>query len=89
MCFLFLSAIYYIIWSISDSAVFKCVHITDPERFRFARDTTFGRRHLNPWSQSTISLWIVSTNLFDINNYANQVPKTSLLAKNFEFKVFN
>ncbi|ESW23746.1 hypothetical protein PHAVU_004G071700 [Phaseolus vulgaris] len=32
----------------------------DPERFRFARDTTFGRRHLNPWSQSTISLWIVS-----------------------------
>ncbi|BAU01712.1 hypothetical protein VIGAN_11099800 [Vigna angularis var. angularis] len=32
----------------------------DPERFRFARDTTFGRRHLNPWSQSTISLSIVS-----------------------------
>lgn len=32
----------------------------DPERFRFARDTTFGRRHLKYWSQSTISLWIVS-----------------------------
>ncbi|KAK7315869.1 hypothetical protein VNO77_34451 [Canavalia gladiata] len=33
----------------------------DPERFRFARDTTFGRRHLNTWwSRSTISLWIVS-----------------------------
>ncbi|XP_057426704.1 MLO-like protein 2 isoform X1 [Lotus japonicus] len=32
----------------------------DPERFRFARDTTFGRRHLNSWSQSPISLWIVS-----------------------------
>ncbi|KAK7364734.1 hypothetical protein VNO80_13475 [Phaseolus coccineus] len=32
----------------------------DPERFRFARDTTFGRRHLNPWSRSTISLWMVS-----------------------------
>ncbi|TKY46289.1 MLO protein 12 [Spatholobus suberectus] len=32
----------------------------DPERFRFARDTTFGRRHLNSWSQSTISLSIVS-----------------------------
>ncbi|KAK7380740.1 hypothetical protein VNO78_33257 [Psophocarpus tetragonolobus] len=32
----------------------------DPERFRFARDTTFGRRHLNPWTQSTISLSIVS-----------------------------
>ncbi|XP_061347020.1 MLO-like protein 2 [Gastrolobium bilobum] len=32
----------------------------DPERFRFARDTTFGRRHLNSWSRSLISLWIVS-----------------------------
>ncbi|QCE07959.1 mlo protein [Vigna unguiculata] len=32
----------------------------DPERFRFARDTTFGRRHLNSWSKSPILLWIVS-----------------------------
>ncbi|GAU49981.1 hypothetical protein TSUD_287460 [Trifolium subterraneum] len=32
----------------------------DPERFRFARDTTFGRRHMSMWTQSTISLWIVS-----------------------------
>ncbi|XP_061372097.1 MLO-like protein 6 [Gastrolobium bilobum] len=32
----------------------------DPERFRFARDTTFGRRHLNMWSNSSISLWIIS-----------------------------
>ncbi|XP_065624280.1 MLO-like protein 6 isoform X5 [Quercus suber] len=31
----------------------------DPQRFRFARDTSFGRRHLNFWSKSTISLWIV------------------------------
>ncbi|CAG7861344.1 unnamed protein product [Brassica rapa] len=31
----------------------------DPERFRFARDTSFGRRHLNFWSKSTITLWIV------------------------------
>ncbi|XP_048612090.1 MLO-like protein 6 isoform X3 [Brassica napus] len=30
----------------------------DPERFRFARDTSFGRRHLNFWSKSTITLWI-------------------------------
>ncbi|KAL9661329.1 hypothetical protein QQ045_026153 [Rhodiola kirilowii] len=29
----------------------------DPERFRFARDTSFGRRHLNAWSQSTVLLW--------------------------------
>ncbi|KAE8717968.1 MLO-like protein 6 [Hibiscus syriacus] len=31
----------------------------DPERFRFARDTSFGRRHLNFWSRSTVTLWIV------------------------------
>ncbi|CAM8966708.1 unnamed protein product [Rhodiola kirilowii] len=30
----------------------------DPERFRFARDTSFGRRHLNSWSRTTILLWI-------------------------------
>ncbi|KAL1309518.1 hypothetical protein AAHE18_17G183600 [Arachis hypogaea] len=32
----------------------------DPERFRFARDTTFGRRHLSAWSRTSVSLWIVS-----------------------------
>ncbi|MED6147741.1 Protein mlo2 [Stylosanthes scabra] len=32
----------------------------DPERFRFARDTTFGRRHLSAWSRTSISLWMVS-----------------------------
>ncbi|KAF3442857.1 hypothetical protein FNV43_RR16775 [Rhamnella rubrinervis] len=31
----------------------------DPERFRFARETSFGRRHLNYWSHSPILLWIV------------------------------
>ncbi|XP_010558749.1 PREDICTED: MLO-like protein 6 [Tarenaya hassleriana] len=31
----------------------------DPERFRFARDTSFGRRHLNFWSKTTVTLWIV------------------------------
>ncbi|XP_059646897.1 MLO-like protein 6 [Cornus florida] len=31
----------------------------DPERFRFARETSFGRRHLHFWSQSPILLWIV------------------------------
>nr|POE94826.1 mlo-like protein 12 [Quercus suber] len=34
-------------------------HSNDPERFRFARDTSFGRRHLNFWSKSPILLWIV------------------------------
>ncbi|KAM5556067.1 MLO-like protein 12 [Rosa sericea] len=32
---------------------------TDPERFRYARDTSFGRRHLNFWSPSPVFLWIV------------------------------
>jgi mlo protein len=31
----------------------------DHERFRFARETTFGRRHLTYWSKSTVSLWMV------------------------------
>ncbi|CDO99726.1 unnamed protein product [Coffea canephora] len=31
----------------------------DPDRFRFARDTSFGRRHLHFWSKSPILLWIV------------------------------
>nr|XP_043614550.1 MLO-like protein 12 [Erigeron canadensis] len=30
----------------------------DPERFRFARETTFGRRHMRFWSNSTTLLWI-------------------------------
>ncbi|XP_059455812.1 MLO-like protein 6 [Corylus avellana] len=31
----------------------------DPERFRFARETSFGRRHMSFWSKSTVSLWVV------------------------------
>ncbi|KAK7380741.1 hypothetical protein VNO78_33258 [Psophocarpus tetragonolobus] len=38
----------------------KCVDKANPERFRLAKDTTFGQRHLKTWSQSSISLWIVS-----------------------------
>ncbi|KAK7379778.1 hypothetical protein VNO78_34297 [Psophocarpus tetragonolobus] len=38
----------------------ECQFHHDPDRFRFARDTTFGRRHLNSWSRSPFSLWIVS-----------------------------
>ncbi|EOA26798.1 hypothetical protein CARUB_v10022893mg [Capsella rubella] len=33
-------------------------YANDPERFRFARDTSFGRRHLNMWSKSSVTLWI-------------------------------
>ncbi|CAI9783197.1 unnamed protein product [Fraxinus pennsylvanica] len=31
----------------------------DPERFRFTRDTSFGRRHLSSWNQSPILLSVV------------------------------
>ncbi|XP_051119952.1 MLO-like protein 6 [Andrographis paniculata] len=34
-------------------------YYNDPERFRFARDTSFGRRHLHFWSKSPVLLWIV------------------------------
>ncbi|CAN6981007.1 hypothetical protein IGI04_038774 [Brassica rapa subsp. trilocularis] len=34
-------------------------YANDPERFRFARDTSFGRRHLNFWSKTSITLWTV------------------------------
>ncbi|KAL1553238.1 MLO-like protein 12 [Salvia divinorum] len=34
-------------------------YYNDPERFRFARETSFGRRHLNFWSRSPLLLWIV------------------------------
>ncbi|KAG6669892.1 hypothetical protein CIPAW_01G274400, partial [Carya illinoinensis] len=46
------------VWEDETTTVeYKCSN--DPERFRFARDTSFGRRHLNFWSESTISLWLV------------------------------
>ena len=35
------------------------VNYADPGRFRFARDTTFGRRHLNAWSKTSVTLWTV------------------------------
>lgn len=34
-------------------------YYNDPERFRFARETSFGQRHLHFWSKSSILLWIV------------------------------
>ncbi|KAE9451347.1 hypothetical protein C3L33_16748, partial [Rhododendron williamsianum] len=36
-----------------------CVCSADPERFRFARETSFGRRHMDFWSHSPVLLWIV------------------------------
>ncbi|PIA38589.1 hypothetical protein AQUCO_02700063v1 [Aquilegia coerulea] len=30
----------------------------DPNRFRYARQTTFGRRHMNLWTETSLHLWI-------------------------------
>ncbi|KAK9068655.1 hypothetical protein SSX86_012770 [Deinandra increscens subsp. villosa] len=47
----------------------------DPERFRFARDTSFGRRHLNVWTKSPILLWIVCF----FRQFFRSVPKVDYL----------
>ncbi|KAF3574222.1 hypothetical protein F2Q69_00060647 [Brassica cretica] len=31
----------------------------DQERFRFAKQTSLGRRHLSSWSNTNVTLWIV------------------------------
>ncbi|OVA18109.1 Mlo-related protein [Macleaya cordata] len=47
----------------------------DPERFRFARDTSFGRRHLNFWSKSPVLIWIVCF----FRQFVRSVPKVDYL----------
>ncbi|GAA0155079.1 hypothetical protein Leryth_000672 [Lithospermum erythrorhizon] len=47
----------------------------DPERFRFARETSFGRRHLSFWSTNPILLWIVSF----FRQFVRSVPKVDYL----------
>ncbi|KVI00199.1 Mlo-related protein [Cynara cardunculus var. scolymus] len=47
----------------------------DPERFRFARDTSFGRRHMNFWTKSPVLLWIVCF----FRQFFRSVPKVDYL----------
>ncbi|XP_058075077.1 MLO-like protein 6 isoform X2 [Magnolia sinica] len=47
----------------------------DPERFRFARETSFGRRHLNFWSRSPVLIWIVCF----FRQFVRSVPKVDYL----------
>ncbi|KAL3628537.1 hypothetical protein CASFOL_027583 [Castilleja foliolosa] len=47
----------------------------DPERFRFARDTSFGRRHMSTWSQYPILLWLVCF----FRQFVRSVPKVDFL----------
>ncbi|KAK4709274.1 hypothetical protein R3W88_030199 [Solanum pinnatisectum] len=47
----------------------------DPERFRFARDTSFGRRHLSFWTKNSVLLWIVCF----FRQFVRSVPKVDYL----------
>ncbi|XP_038902930.1 MLO-like protein 6 [Benincasa hispida] len=47
----------------------------DPERFRFARDTSFGRRHLSFWTKSPFLIWIVCF----FRQFVRSVPKVDYL----------
>ncbi|CAH9108995.1 unnamed protein product [Cuscuta epithymum] len=55
------------------TAEYKFAH--DPERFRFARETTFGRRHLSFWTTRPILLWIVCF----FRQFIHSVPKVDYL----------
>ncbi|WCJ41061.1 Seven transmembrane MLO family protein [Euphorbia peplus] len=47
----------------------------DPERFRFARETSFGRRHLSCWTQAPLLIWIVCF----FRQFVRSVPKVDYL----------
>ncbi|XP_042374751.1 MLO-like protein 6 [Zingiber officinale] len=55
----------------------------DPDRFRFARDTSFGRRHLNFWSKSPFLIWI----LCFARQFGRSVPKVDYLTLRHGFIV--
>ncbi|KAJ7980972.1 MLO-like protein [Quillaja saponaria] len=47
----------------------------DSQRFRFARDTSFGRRHLNFWTKNCALMWIVCF----FRQFVRSVPKVDYL----------
>ncbi|XAR60461.1 hypothetical protein NMG60_11033858 [Bertholletia excelsa] len=47
----------------------------DPERFRFARETSFGRRHLGIWTNNPALMWIVCF----FRQFVRSVPKVDYL----------
>ncbi|KAK2643313.1 hypothetical protein Ddye_025076 [Dipteronia dyeriana] len=47
----------------------------DPERFRFARETSFGRRHLRFWTKTPVLIWIVCF----FRQFVRSVPKVDYL----------
>ncbi|KAK7402141.1 hypothetical protein VNO78_14168 [Psophocarpus tetragonolobus] len=55
----------------------------DPERFRFARETSFGRRHLSFWTQNFVLVWIVCF----FRQFVRSVPKVDYLTLRHGFMV--
>ncbi|KAL5082338.1 hypothetical protein RYX36_010759 [Vicia faba] len=47
----------------------------DPERFRFANETSFGRRHLRFWTKNPILIWIVCF----FRQFVRSVPEVDYL----------
>ncbi|KAI4382332.1 hypothetical protein MLD38_008309 [Melastoma candidum] len=47
----------------------------DPERFRFARETSFGRRHLSFWTKTPVLMWTVCF----FRQFVRSVPKVDYL----------
>lgn len=47
----------------------------DPERFRFTRETSFGRRHLSFWTKNPVLLWIICF----FRQFVRSVPKVDYL----------
>ncbi|KAK9999009.1 hypothetical protein SO802_018612 [Lithocarpus litseifolius] len=55
----------------------------DPERFRFARDTSFGRRHLSFWTKTPALMWMVCF----FRQFVRSVPKVDYLTLRHGFIV--
>ncbi|GAB4840873.1 hypothetical protein Ancab_021633 [Ancistrocladus abbreviatus] len=47
----------------------------DPERFRFTRETSFGKRHLSCWTTTPILIWIVCF----FRQFCRSVPKVDYM----------
>ncbi|GAU15622.1 hypothetical protein TSUD_108810 [Trifolium subterraneum] len=51
------------------------VSAEDPERFRFASETSFGKRHLSFWTKNPVLIWIVCF----FRQFVRSVPQVDYL----------
>ncbi|KAG6415102.1 hypothetical protein SASPL_122504 [Salvia splendens] len=64
-----------------ETQTIEYITANDPERFRYTRQTTFGRRHMSSFATNSAHLWIVSINVFfDNSSSLWQKSTTSLYA---------